>query len=75
MPLNWRDIPHDRPKPHFFEHQWVSSGGRLEVLQELLGHSQPSVTKLYCGRYDTETLRHEHEKHSPLADESLFEGA
>jgi site-specific recombinase XerD len=57
---------------HFFGHQWVSSGGRLEVLQELLGHSQPSVTKLYYGRYDTKTLRHEHEKHSPLADEDLL---
>jgi integrase len=58
---------------HFFGRRWMNSGGKVEMLQEILGHSQIHVTKMYYDRYDTETIRREHRKYSPLADDDFLQ--
>jgi site-specific recombinase XerD len=57
---------------HFFGRKWVESGGDISTLAEVLGHTQIHVTKTFYLRYDTEMIKREHEKHSPLAQQELL---
>ena len=57
--------------PHAFRHgfarHYLTSGGNLGTLSDIMGHSDVSVTKAFYGVFSRDELQREHDKYSPLA--------
>ena len=57
--------------PHAFRHgfarHYLTSGGNLGTLSDIMGHSDVSVTKSFYGIFSRDELQREHDKYSPLA--------
>jgi len=57
--------------PHAFRHgfakHYLTSGGNLGTLCDIMGHSDVSVTKAFYGVFSRDELQREHDKYSPLA--------
>jgi integrase/recombinase XerD len=58
--------PHN---PHAFRHafarEYLLNGGDTATLAEILGHTDPSVTRRYYAIFTIEDLRHPHHLYSP----------
>jgi site-specific recombinase XerD len=59
-----------RFNPHSFRHgyarEFLTNGGSMPALQQMLGHSSPNVTMMFYARWDINELVQQQEKHSPL---------
>jgi site-specific recombinase XerD len=60
--------------PHKFRHlkaiTLLNRGADLSIVQDILGHSSPSVTKMVYARYETRTLREAFDKYSATIEDS-----
>lgn len=59
-----------RFNPHSFRHgfarEFLTNGGSMPALQQMLGHSTSHVTMQFYARWDVNELAEQHQKHSPL---------
>lgn len=59
-----------RFNPHSFRHgyarEFLTNGGSMPALQQMLGHSSPNVTMMFYARWDINELIKQAEEHSPL---------
>lgn len=58
--------------PHAFRHgfavNYLTNGGDLSSLSNILGHSDIAITHRYYARWSTSTLQAQHMRYSPLRD-------
>jgi site-specific recombinase XerD len=52
---------------HGFARAYLTAGGDLGTLADILGHSTVEVTKSYYGIFTIDELQQKHDRHSPIA--------